>query len=102
MNGARFRLRALGRSGHKDCGSWCCAKGSRGGVSGFKTYGFLREARQKAAPPKDLRSCLLVDDAEVRASIVETSANLPVKDTLPVLQRAARSSGLVVRQKVIK
>ena len=61
-----------------------------------------QEARRRSGAAQGSEKLLAVDDAEVRASIVETSASLPVKDALPVLQRAAKDPAGAVRQKVIE
>jgi serine/threonine protein kinase/HEAT repeat protein len=99
----RFRAAcALADQGSKDGVAVLREALKAGGVSGFKAYGLLKKLGEEAAAPKDLGKLLAVEDAAVRASVVETVASLPVKEAVPVLQRAAKDSDGSVRQKVLE
>ncbi len=98
----RFRAAcALADQGNKDAVPVLREALKAGGINGFKAYGFLKKLGEEAATPKDLDKLLAVDDAEVRASVVATATSLPVKEALPVLQRAAKDPASAVRQGVI-
>jgi serine/threonine protein kinase len=98
----RFRAAcALADQGNKDSVPVLREALKAGGVNGFKAYGLLKKLGEEAAAPKDLEKLLAVEDAEVRASVVATAASLPVKDAVPVLQRAAKDPAGAVRQGVL-
>ena len=73
----------------------------KGGVDGFKAYGLLKKLGEAAPPPKDLAALLKVDDASVRANVIEIALNLPVADAVPLLRQASKDSSALVRQKVV-
>ena len=98
----RFRAACeLAEQGRKDGAAVLHEALGNRGVDGFKAYGLLKKLGESPPPPTDLAALLAVEDAGVRASVVETASSLPVGDAVPVLRQAAKDSAVPVRQKVL-